>query len=1063
MPTSSELRELLDGSLELLHVGHVLLIDGCELAFCDHRGLVGISTGAGHDVVLGLSRQGLTYRLAIDLRTGQFLDSPLKATVRNVTGDLDLPALWKAIDDTERALDDVPVGAGLPIHPSDDLSTRRDLHGLNVGMERLGSAGERHRFAAPPGFAIGLQHLLRSAQLNLEAAPVSTDPIVWDGRRVELYRVYRDHVTYPSDETLGWAPFAEWHLCWWGTMKDDGEVAGDEFQIECDGPESLLRRPLGVGFQRTPVPATGQVFLAPEDASIAIKIFIPGSLTGSEYGDADYTYSITGTTPEEILDDIRSAIEDLATVTGGADGLYNDLPGSAVSMGADASVRISIDVNATVPGEMYLGLSRAAWAIIGYEIDLQSALAPDYDERCAVKFRPSDNPGSPFDDTPAGADYWVGVFATGGFDAPSPPTETDPQGMTNDGVARVFLPWYSGGTHILFADPTQGGTRDGQIVRVGDAALGIDTSSSTVAHPGQNDRPPASSAADPQAAASIDGTLVDRQGLWLFFGKRRLNGTDTVIDEYQVARASWTNALGQQDGMVSSDKILVTEWLEPGLFGFGRPRLGLTEGSENDLQWAGDWVARVDAKSDAGLVQAVPIVGLGYLSTTDRADVVLQRMLLTTGTSSGWSSFSGDTSATCSPGDNEPAVPNELATLDAEIAQLGLAIPAARVQSVASWDAAVDTIDVPTILEQKVAFSGGYQALDVARALMQPIGWCWQLRGGRYGVFCPADPIGLADAEFVLDRSVKAKKHKDADNEGAFQQLRKWQPVDRWTFDTSWAPHLNRTAEKIELQSPDPGYAYRPGDVPLTVPAHAYRGRGGLVDRVAHVSKFWSRRHFEVKGYRVGMLEFEDCWPGTIVRITDPALVDPRGTRGITNRLAIVTAVTVTMGPREGTTTLDLLVLADRSITPRLHAPVAVGTSYDSTLLRAYVLDNYFSIESDGTWSDAGHFSEPSYTGIAAIGGLPNVAAIQWDGDTWSQTATASLTSVVTTPGSSYLQLSHVTGTIYRDMDTLWVLQARDEAENAAWVEALFAPICDDDGTYTDDAAAAQPGYPWEA
>src|SRR5690349_8509961 len=135
MPTTTELRALATAGDEGVYIGHVLLIDGIQTGFTDHRGLVGASTGGGHSIVLGLSREGLQYRLAIDLRTGQFLDSPLSVTLRNVAGTLDLADLFKAIDDTERALDDVPVGAGLPIHPSTSVVGRTDLYSRYVGLE----------------------------------------------------------------------------------------------------------------------------------------------------------------------------------------------------------------------------------------------------------------------------------------------------------------------------------------------------------------------------------------------------------------------------------------------------------------------------------------------------------------------------------------------------------------------------------------------------------------------------------------------------------------------------------------------------------------------------------------------------------------------------------------------------------------------------------------------------------------------------------------------------------------------------------------------------------------
>lgn len=1063
MPDTNALRALAADGVDV-EVGHVILFNNLSTGFTDHAGLVGASTGGGHAIVQGLSREGLAYRLAIDLKSngsGQILDSPLSFTLKNVDGTLDLADLFKAIDDSERALDDVPVGTGLPIHPATSLAARSDLWNTNVGLERIGPAGERCQYPVPPDFAIGLEHRLRSAQNNLEAAPVSDDPIVWDGRRVVLYRVYRDHITYPDDPTQGWRPFAEWRRIWWGTMRDDGVVAGDEWQVEADGPESLLRKPLGIEFQRTPVPAVAQFELTAEESALAIRIDIP-SAADPDYGLAEWTYTITGTTPETIRQDIIDAIADLAGTVGGSAGVYNDQAGCSVSMDDQGVIRISVVSTAVSQARITIGAHAKAWAIVGYVPDWQNALVPNYDDTRAAKFYPQSDQFQFFSTGAPGDGYVIGYFYTGDQLDPSPVTDADPLGLLNGGVPRVFRPWYLSGTQVLFADPTQSGTRAGQLVRIGDASLGVDTSQSTVAHPGQLDFPPASAIENAGAAYTLNGSPVNRQGLWLFFGKRRLSGTDVVVDEYQIARASWVNASGQQDGLVSGDTILITEWLEPGLFGFNRPKLGNDALNQADHQWAGDWVSRVDViNADEGALFAVPIVSLGYMNgSTDRADVVLQRLLLTSGTSQGWDGYNGEDDAEQDPGDNEPAETSTIAVLDAEGATLGLGIPSDWVQPVSSWNAAVDLVDAQEILEQKVAFSGGYQSLDVIRGLMQTIGWCWNLRSGQYGVFDPAAPIGLTDAEFSL---VKVRKVDDQGPPRTVQQQRRSQPIDRFIVDAGWTPHLNRTKDKIELQAPDPGYAYRPGDVPVTVPAHSYRTgfSSGLTERTSHIAAFWARRHFEVRDYPVPMIPFEDCWPGTIVRITDAELVDPRGTRGVTNRLAIVTAVSVEMGIREGLTKLDLLVLADRTITPRLNAPIAVGYSWDQATSTASLYDNFFEFE-DPDWSDVAQFVEPEYDDITPIGGNAIVAGYQWDGDSLTLRITGTISSVSTTPGSSTLTLSGTSGTAYRDQDTLWVLVLRSSFKNAAWVEAIHAPICADTGTYTDDAAVAQPGYPWE-
>lgn len=1053
MPTTAELRELVTAGEDIGNVGHVLVMDGIEPGFTDHHGLVGIDTGGGHDVRLGLTREGLSFRIAGDLRTGQFLDSPLKCTIVDFEGDL--AALWRSISDDVRQLGDVPIGAGAPIAPDDDLSGRTELHGMHIGLEQIGPAGERHQFPVPPDYAIGHAHAIGQPELDLEGAPVSANPVVWTGRRIALYRCYRDHITYPNDATQGWRPFSEAVRLWWGTMRDAGEVQGREWAIECDGPESWLRKPLGVGYQPRGVPEHGVLVgadttLSAEQSQIGILLITPGGGVGFEnWGFANFTYTITGTTPSEILADVQAAILDIASVIGGVDGIFNDQPGCHVEMTNEGGVQINVDPATPAPATLHLCIHREVWTVLGYDIEQAQAVAPDYEDPRAVPFS-SSNALSDFSDAPPG--YVIGHFPTGGWRSPSPETETDTGGLTNDGNTRFYTPWYANGAFALLADPTKGGTVAGQVVRIGDAILGVNTSSSTVAHPGQLDRPVASDPSDPQAAATIPGVgNCTRQGVWALFGKRRfastiIPGTEQILDEVQWVRASWQGAGGLQQGLVASDVILVTEYL-----GIARTRMTT------------NWVARVDAPNPEtdGMIRALPVLMFGYRPDADRADIVLQRLLLTSGTSAGWSSFASDPVAGLDPGDNDPG--GTAIVLDAELAELGLGIPASMIAPVAEWSEAVDRVEPPSILNVKVGVESGYQAEDLCRALMQPVGWAWQLRNGRYGVWCPADAITLADVTVVLDRSVKTARYRDQGRRVISQELRKWQPVDKWKIDSGWQPHLSKATTQFDRQSPDSGFRYRPGEVTQNVLAHFYRNQfaDGITQRLGHVARFWTKRHFEVKGYPVPMLGVgEEIWLGTIVRLTDPELVDPIGEYAVVNRIAIVTSCTTTMGINEGTKTVDLLVLADRSSTPRLHAPSAQAYGYNSATRLMSVRDNWLGIEADG-WSDAAGFVEPTYDGIVPYGGDAVVVWWQWDGDTWSQTGSGTVDAVVTTPGAATLHFSApITGTYYRDMDTIVVLAPTTTA-NAAWVDALYAPICDDAGEWTDVATPTD-GYPWE-
>jgi hypothetical protein len=1049
VPTASELQ-----AMQSHQWGLALLIDGIEEVFVDHSDLVGYNFTGSRTGVLGLSREGLSLPCSIDIRGGQGNADVARFTIHDFDGSL--ARLFGAIDDSEEDLGNVPFGNGLPITPDEDLAARTELHDKFVGTERIGPAGERHLYGVPPGFGVGLEHGIAVPALDLAGSPVTDNPIVWAGRRVCLYRIYRDHATYPSTSAgvSSWRPFDERALLWFGTLKDQGTVSGRTWRIEADGWSSWLRKPLGIGFQTTPVPATGAITLSTtenaNETGIGVQLREYGQTASVTYGGRGFAVDITGVTADEIRADVQGEIAAAAAAatdaTGGAATVWEDQAGYHVMMANDSSILIQVAEDATEDprGLMALCLHRRVWAIHGYDVELQASYDPDPEDPRAIQFEAVGNSGQFASFANAyGPDYWVGTFYTGQTDW----TETG--GRDNDGNARTWSPQFTGGVCVLNSDLPPGG----QTVYLADAALGIGATGTSVAHPGQLDLPPLSDPDDASVGATITGVgTVNRQGLFLFFGKRRYAEEEEEFDEYQIGRCSWVAGVGGQAGLVSGDTILVHEWLDPRLFGFQRGRM------------LSDWVARADATPETGQIQAVPICSLTYRKDQDgfeNAAVVMQRLLHTTGTSDGWDSFSEDDDATLQAGDNEPTHDKPVLR-DAEIASLGVGVSEDFVQSPDAWSEEVDLIEDQTILEAKVAFSGGYQALDVFANLMAPVGWCWQLRGGQLGVFCPAHPLTLADVEVVLDRSNKASTYAQGGaREGAEQQIRAFAPIDKFEIAYNWAPYLNRTADKAEQVARDAGFRYRNGTVKHSINGHFNRKLHGWHTRTAVLSTWWARRHFWVKGWPVHLVNpGELIWPGTIVRLTDPELTDPAGEYSVTNRIGIVTATYSDFA--EGSKRLDILVLADRSNTPRLHGPIARGWGYDTSTRRLYLRDNEWQVAVDG-WADASQFIEPEYTGITQFGGDAIVVCKQWDGVSWTETLRGEVESIDTTEGAAYIQLANgsVTGTYLRDQDTIVVLDTYDDQNASEWPTQIYGVVCDEDGEF-DDGGGLTAGFNWE-
>lgn len=1029
MPTTAELLAL-GGHLE---VALVVPFDGIELAFTDHADLVGLSTGAGHDVRLGLQRnESLTMRLAINLRDGQWLDSPAKISIYDFSRTADLAALFLPKSTTESSLGDVPIGAGLPVHPSTDLSGRPDLDDQNIGLERIGPAGERHQFAVPPGFDVGLDHSITTPILDIAGAPVSPVPIVWVGRRVAIYLMVRDHVTYPDRAAgaVSWRPFSEAIRLWCGTTKGPGRVVGRLWTFELEGPDSLLRKALATGMQSTPVRAVGNISLVTSGDTIETSIFCRLATLGYSYGERAWVASISATNADEIREDVIAEIA-ATEGTAGTDGAWNDNAGFRVFMDNDGAVSISVADGTPGPAYMSLGLHRKVWSALGYDVQMQGALYPDWGDARALEFFPAD--GS-YD--PPGPDYWIGNFLVA-------PNDGAFGSGDNNGYLKTYRPYYTGGTMVLLAGLNEG---RGQVIRLDDAAIG--GGGSTVAHSGQLAWPVASDSNNPANPIQIDGIDCDRCGLWIFTGKRRYRDTEEVFDERWIGLASWTNGSAQEDGLVARNSIIVTKWLDPELFGY------VTKGGIDD-----DWVARDEAESEQ-VVHATPLAWLGYQLGLDAAHIVLQRLLYSTGTSTGWDSYEND-DPTHDAGDNEPAIVLDGQRRDAEIADLGLAIPEDWIASPADFDTAVSTIENDAILDGKSAFLAGYQAEDVIRSMMMPAGLAWHFRDGRFGIWSPSDPLTLADVDVVLTPTVRVEQHSEAGEKRLVQEPYKWLPVDKWKVASNWQPFEKKVGTPFERVAPDPQLRYRPGESVLNVQAHSMRrGGSGFAERLMQMSRWFAQPHFEVRAYPVEALRPGlDVWPGTVCRITDAELIDPATGYGIENRLAIVTATQRTFDTDVCRLEADLLVLATRTATPRVNAPVAQAWGYNSATGRLYVSDDWAG-HGNG-WADAASFVEPSYSGIAAIGGNAVVEVWQWDGSTWAQTFAGTVTGAVTTVGAAYLTLTSTSGTYYRDRDS-WVVLRPSTVANAAWVAAIFAPVATDAGTWTDSAAASQALYPWE-
>lgn len=1041
MPTTEQLAALVGAQWAWL-----ILIDGSPYGFSSHRDLETHAdfAGTGVDIRSYLQKDECSdLPTTLDPRTGQFDQETARLVLVDHSADNLLATLFSTYDSTQEPLNRT-------IDPGDDLSAETDLHGRHVGIEAIGSSGERRQYNAFRDFNVGLLHLGQNAELpDLEAAPVSDSPIVWRGRWVAVYQCFRDHVTYPDRSTgpSSWRPFSEARLRWWGTMVDAGRVDGRRWELEVDGQESLLRREVGMLTQQEPVRVADVIDLSTtegeQDDRIAVG-FVDGihdptslpAITYDNYGtDTDFSETLTGTTALDILGEIESHVTTTAG-TSGADGTFSTTNGHLVVMDpVEAWVSIAVeDATAGNPSRdaiMALVAHKRRWADIGYDVIEQPKLP--IDDEHYVNFKPYPDAtlaalGLDFGDAP-GPGYYTGYFFTR-------PPEWTTENVDNDGQARVWNPLTTGARVVLRADLNGG---RGQELLL---AAGFDI----IYHRGQLDRPPASDPDDAESPFAISGVgNVNRQGLWLFFGKRRFSNDQDPFDEYWVGRASWVSGAIAQEGQVSEGRIVVTEWLNPRRFGYDRP-------PPKD-----DWIALASGGEDF-MIHAVPLLHFGYQpgSHLSRADIVIDRLLRSTGTSTGWwtdpptnsvAGYSGTGDAVQDAGDNEPALTFGVRR-DGEDADLGLGIPDEIIGDPISFGEEFEKLPGTELGLVKLSAVPGTNTEDLLDGLMRPHGWSWSLRGGAYGLQTIFDPIPLDGIDHVFTQAQKVDRRST-------QDLRAFGPIDRFELEYNYAAYTEKYRRQMSFASPDKGKRYRPGGVPFKVKAPGMTTATGFRERMSDAARWWERRHFFLDDFATMPTYRAPVWVGDRVRVTEPRAVAPTGAYGITSMAGIVVGTRLSLA--DGVTTCKIFVHDDTDQLPRLHAVSARGIGYDDDNDYLYVADNWLAVPTAGTWADSAFFVEPSYSGIEAIGGDATIDVYQWNGESWDLNVTATVDDVVTTEGAAYLELSSVSGTYYYAMDTIVVFRPAD-VQTAQWVLDLYGVTCNSAGTFDSGTA----GYPWE-
>lgn len=1050
---------------EVVEAFLVLIIDGLGPVFTTTGGLNAWAIAQGFTAAHPGLALPTDLAAGVELRTGLFEDTTAQFSITDVLNDL-ADVFGGAVADADLLID--------TLEPATDPAPP-GLWGLCVGGETIGPSGERRYYSCIPGYAIGMQHLgqQHAGAIGRAPTPVTSQPRVWVGRRVAVYRVKR---LLSGD----WQDLADAQQVWRGTMMGQGEQDSRVWAIRCAGPESWVSGNLGTAVFEQPirvVPLFSLVEgLEKETVMTATLDFVRlDALDISEtqhvwVASAQDTTSLVGaTTYDDVVTAVRAFLAVIeADASSGASfkfvGSSSTLTYST-TLGYDgvtirwdrkneAASGFDPDVESSKCVRLRLTLHEKVWRVLGYDPRTQNSDRDPVDNE--------DQYGQFEEVWPR----WLGSFFSADAEAmlafeTADFTQLFVPGfegahVCNFGAPRRWPPIYSGGAATWTMTPGQ----EAQIIAIDSLFLPASASRPIMADPD-----------DPTAAITITGVgLANRQGLLVVEGPYRQRGDDDQAEPplgyafdisrdrkdgrtVQVARVCWREGA---DGSTVVDaanrpRVVIYEWLEPREYGFDWPKL------------TGLWSAWRDPPANGAPLTIRPLTAFNYGAAGDRLDLVMLRILATTGTTSGW--YTDDTYSTAVYGLQAPAAEpepglNDLVAaipVDAELADLGLGVPASLISPAAAWEEAIETIG-PALQRVRVGFTAAVSARGLFGSLLAPSGLSWSLSGGKYGVMDPWRFPTPEDAVAVITPDSYGGKPGEPASARATQRLREWSPIDVLEVKARVDPITQAYAREFQRRATDPGATLRSQTIRQAVDgAHLVDHRlsipganwmTDLIQRWGIGFVFWARQHFVAElqlHAEVGL----DLWPGDAVLVTDPWVADPSGGYGVSAAGGRVIG-RIYDARRE---VVALRVLLNVETSWLQYAGAVVVTRYDENDEalghRLLCVDDWLGMRGATGRFDVESLVEPYYS---LEGGTTMLEGFAFDGVAWSRGIFAEVASVAA-EGACWITLTGaMTGaTFLRDHHHVFVL--REYADQVAeWVHRWHAPICTDAGLVDGDS-----------
>lgn len=1012
-------------------VAYVLFIEGVDVAFTTEEndeiwGTKYIGTDFGiRNIVPGLVLP--TVGEGLDFDTGQPDDRIRTFTIADVDGIL--PALFKRSHETEEILfRTVPAGRGLLTTAWTNKGQVVSIRNKHLGTEAIGPDGERRYLECFP-FNIstpGDEHPVDFEDpLRLPRVGVTDTPAVFQGRRVSIYRIYKDPRDAPG--AAAWPSWRLQHeaegLAWQGTMRGKGTIQANRmWSIQCMGISSMLSRQLGIRSQTGWVPIVGTINLeADKEDLIAVEpthTSVAGVVTQSDADAFNTSHRVVGTSPIAITASVAGIVGDVI------DGSVANRPQGPLAWDS-FDHRITIKVGELSIGTKPLGITTAlqanmvivahikVWRAMGFEPRTQDRLyEDDPDDEQGVLFQRVDQTfrvGEPGDPVP-GPDYWQGRFATNRRIRGNPVAGA----IDNYGADMIYKGISSVGIITLSSRGSSSGSATTSV------PIDIANGTATPRIEGQT--------TIPFSDATISSLSVDSARFFEFRGKTvRAREGELKSEEFRtVARLSWVNVSGHPaDGPGGLPRLNVDEFVDPRPFGINE--LPLTSG----------------IRFETGQMEIRPLTAWAYMEDISqpnrpgKAHEVLSQILLSSGTAAGYSAADNDNPILL-PGQNQKgfaAGDSEFGD-DLEIADMGLTFPRELVADAPAFRDAFDA--VPGGYEGgfnrvRYAYGGSIGSSDIFKSIMEPRRLAWGMHGN---ILTPIfiGPVDR-DVDFVITEDDMAVR------EGPETEQNATQPISATSLNYRYNPSSGETKETEFAPAKDRGaYTRTEGKVRKLIDhglmppqwwtenGESFTAKLGIEDWRADYRRMWgvdaaefySAAHFLVT-LKINRIKGQDIRIGSTVKLTNPWPVSPSGVYGLALEPGLV--VSAEYSARDEMCTAEVLVFALPKVlyfSPRIEVLGFIGADVHLA-------------------EDPGAFIEPEGS---ALGGNADIQIEGFDRADWEILHTARVLS--RTAGQNVLTLDSAPTSAFRDK---FKYISMGQPQSAAWVNAIYAKTSRPDGT----------------